>query len=180
MLDLGCGRGKAAMLFARQYPRSRFVGIDLQIENIDVARKEAEEHGIENVTFHVGDAAVLTDEERFELVITFGAIHEQASPETVLRAIHRSMKNGATYLMIEADGSSQLHENLDHPMATVLYTISCFLSLPVSQATGGEGLGMLWGRQKALAMLQETGFSDVRIEPLANDPINACFIATRA
>ena len=179
VLDLGCGRGRAAMLFARRYPRSRFVGIDLSIENITAAREEAESHGLDNVTFQVGDAATLSDEDRFGLVIAFNTIHEQASPETVLGAIHRSMKKGAMFLMIEPDGSSELQENLDHPLATVLYTISCFLSIPVSQAAGGEGLGLMWGREKAVAMLRATGFTDVRVEPLAYDPINACFVATR-
>lgn len=179
VLDLGCGRGRAAMLLARRYPRSRFVGIDLSLENITAAREEAEAQGLENVTFQVGDAAVLSDEDRFGLVITFNSIHEQANPEAVLRSIHRSMKKGAMYLMIEPDGSSELHENLDHPLATILYTISCFLSIPVSQAAGGDGVGMMWGREKAVAALRATGFTDVRVEPLPNDPINACFVATR-
>jgi ubiquinone/menaquinone biosynthesis C-methylase UbiE len=179
VLDLGCGRGRAAMLLARRFPRSRFVGIDLSLSSIQAARQDAEEYGLQNVSFQVGDAAVLSDEGRFGLVLTFNSMHEQARPEVVLRAIYRSMKKGAMYLMIEPDGSSHLEENLDLPLSTVLYTISTFLSLPVSHAAGGEGLGMLWGRENAVAMLRATGFSEIRVEPLADDPINACFVATK-
>ncbi|MDX1639522.1 MAG: methyltransferase domain-containing protein, partial [Balneolaceae bacterium] len=50
VLDLGCGRGKALLKMAEQYPDSRFHGIDLSEEAISWARKQVREHDLANIT----------------------------------------------------------------------------------------------------------------------------------
>ncbi len=41
--------------------------------------------------------------------------------------------------------------------------------MTVSQAQGGEGLGAMWGRKKALEYFCNAGFSDVRVNELSHD-----------
>ena len=53
VLDLGCGTGSETAWLARQHPESRFIGVDLEQQFIDEARKR---HGrLDNATFAVGD-----------------------------------------------------------------------------------------------------------------------------
>lgn len=66
-------------------------------------------------------------------------------------------------------GSSQPEKNLNHPVGTFLYTISCMHCMSVSLAAGGPGLGAMWGKEKALEMLDAAGFKDVKVEQLAHD-----------
>jgi hypothetical protein len=47
--------------------------------------------------------------------------------------------------------------------------------LPVGLVDGGAGLGMMWGRQRAVELLSEAGFSDVRVAEIPNDPFNFHF-----
>jgi hypothetical protein len=41
--------------------------------------------------------------------------------------------------MQDIKGSSHVHKNLEHPVGTFLYTVSCMHCMTVSPAQGGEG-----------------------------------------
>ncbi len=179
VLDVGCGSGRALNLMARAFPNSRFVGYDLSEEAIARARAEAEEHGITNAQFEVKDVATLNEEARYHLITTFDAVHDQADPAAVLKGIANALKGDGVYLMQDIAGSSHHHNNLDHPIGPFLYTISTMHCMTVSLAQGGEGLGAMWGEEKAKEMLKEAGFTKVEIEQLPHDFQNYYYIATK-
>ena len=180
VLDVGCGSGRALNLMARTFPNSRFVGYDLSEEAIGRARAEAQENGTTNVRFEAKDVATLDEEARYALITTFDAVHDQAKPAAVLRGIAKALKEDGVYLMQDIAGSSHHHNNLEHPIGPFLYTISCMHCMTVSLAQGGEGLGAMWGEEKAREMLKEAGFKEVRVEQLPHDFQNYYYIATKA
>jgi SAM-dependent methyltransferase len=179
VLDLGCGSGRAILLMARRFPRSRFTGCDFSFESIAAAQAEAERAELPNVRFVVSDAARLEAEGAYDLVTTFDAVHDQADPARVLCNIHRALRPGGVYLMQEIAGSSQVHENIDHPMGPFLYTISCLHCMTVSLAAGGAGLGAMWGEQEARRLLEAAGFMGAERHALPHDAMNHYWVATR-
>jgi SAM-dependent methyltransferase len=179
VLDLGCGRGRAILLLARRFPRSRFTGCDFSWEAVEAARAEACRLGLPNAHFEVADAARLDANASYDLVTTFDAVHDQADPAAVLRNVHRALRPGGVYLMQEIAGSSHVHENLDHPMGPFLYTVSCLHCMTVSLAAGGAGLGAMWGEQQARRLLAEAGFDDAVRNELPDDVMNHYWVATR-
>ena len=179
VLDVGCGSGRALNLMARTFPNSRFVGYDLSEEAIARARAEAEEHGTANARFEVKDAATLDEETRYDLITTFDAVHDQADPAAVLQGIANALKDEGVYLMQDIAGSSHHHNNLNHPIGPFLYTISTMHCMTVSLAQGGEGLGAMWGEEKAREMLREAGFKEVHVKQLPHDFQNYYYIATK-
>ena len=179
VLDVGCGSGKALTLLARKFPASRFVGYDFSEEAIARARAEAREHGTNNVRFEAKDAATLDEKERYDLITTFDAVHDQATPAAVLGGIYDALKADGVYLMQDIAGSSHVHKNMDHPIWTFLYTVSTMHCMTVSLAQGGEGLGTMWGEEKAREMLQEAGFTKVDVRRLPPDFSNSYFIVTK-
>jgi hypothetical protein len=78
--------------------------------------------------------------------------------------------------MQDIAGSSHVHNNLGHPMGPFLYTVSTMHCMTVSLAYNGEGLGAMWGREKALEMLAEAGFTQVEVKELAHDIQNHYYI----
>jgi hypothetical protein len=77
----------------------------------------------------------------------FDAIHDQAHPAQVLREI----ADAAADRCISHGGHAsiqQLHENLDLPLAALLYSVSCSTAMTVSLALDGTGLGTMLGEQK--------------------------------
>ena len=180
VLDVGCGSGRAMVRLAEEFPASRFTGIDFSAEAIERARAAARERGVENVRFEVRDAAQLDEPEGYDLVTTFDAVHDQADPARVLRAIRRAVRPGGVYLMQDIAGSSRLEANFDHPIAPLLYAVSCMHCMTVSLAEGGEGLGTMWGEEKALEMLDEAGFGAVDVRRLEGDIQNSYYVARPA
>lgn len=178
--DLGCGRGRAIQLLAERFPRSTFVGLDLSAEAIGWARARAAELGLENAAFEERDLTTYDQDAEpgsFDLVLTFDAVHDQASPLALLRGIRRSLRPGGVYLMQDIDGHTDHHENLDHPLGPFMYTISCMHCMTVSLAQGGEGLGAMWGVEQAEALLTEAGFGSVELNRLEHDPQNVYMVA---
>jgi 2-polyprenyl-3-methyl-5-hydroxy-6-metoxy-1,4-benzoquinol methylase len=179
VLDLGCSRGKALLLMAETFPNSRFTGYDFSAQAIETASADAAQRQLDNVRFGVQDAAALHEPDRYDLACTFDAIHDQAQPAVVLRNIYQALRPGGVYLMQDIAGSTHLHNNLDHPLAPYLYTVSTMHCMTVSLAQGGEGLGTLWGEEKALELLAAAGFTDTTIKQLPHDPLNNFYISTK-
>ncbi|MCL4294600.1 MAG: methyltransferase domain-containing protein [Anaerolineae bacterium] len=176
VLDLGCGRGLALMLMAQTFPKSRFTGYDFSENGVAAASAEARQRGLTNIRFAVQDAALLNERACYDLITTFDAIHDQAKPAAVLSNIYRALKPDGVYLMQDIAGSSHVHNNLDHPMGPFLYTVSTMHCMTVSLAYEGEGLGAMWGREKALEMLAKAGFTRVDVKELAHDIQNHYYI----
>lgn len=176
--DVGCGEGHAVNLLGREFPASRFTGIDFSDDALAAGRAEASTWGLTNVAFETQDAATITATESYDLVLAFDAIHDQAHPARVLSNIHRSLRPGGTFLMIDINASSNLEDNLETPWASFLYAVSLTHCMSVSLGQGGDGLGTVWGVQTAERMLREAGFADVVRHELEDDPFNAYFVAT--
>ncbi|NEP18477.1 MAG: class I SAM-dependent methyltransferase [Leptolyngbya sp. SIO4C1] len=174
VLDVGCGSGRAINRLAQLFPASRFTGYDFSADAIAAAKTAAA--GLTNVQFQVKDVAQITEQARYDLITTFDAIHDQAHPDRVLRNIYNALRPGGVYLMQDIRASSQVQNNLDHPMGSFLYTISCMHCMTVSLAEGGMGLGTMWGREKALEMLQSAGFTSIERKELPHDIANDYYV----
>jgi 2-polyprenyl-3-methyl-5-hydroxy-6-metoxy-1,4-benzoquinol methylase len=176
VLDVGCGAGRAMIKLAGLYPNSLFAGYDISSEAIECARREARRRRLDNVRFEVKDVAALKERGRYDLLCAFDAIHDQAQPDVVLRGIRNTLREDGTFLMQDIRGSTELQNNLDHPIGPLLYTISTMHCMTVSLAAGGKGLGAMWGEEKALAMLNTAGFPRVTVKYLPHDIQNAYYI----
>ena len=179
VLDVGSGSGRALNLMARAFPHSHFTGYDISEEGVLRAITEAKEHGATNVRFEVKDAAALDETSRYDLITTFDAVHDQARPAAVLEGIALALKDDGVYLMQDIAGSSHLHNNMDHPLGPFLYTVSTMHCTTVSLAQGGEGLGTMWGEEKAKQMLAEAGFRSVEIRRLDHDIANTYYLVRK-
>lgn len=182
MLDVGCGRGRIINRLAELYPKSRFTGMDLASEAILAGWEEAAEKKLRNVEFMVSDLSNFdekAEKEAFDVVTTFDAIHDQAKPLSVLKGIHRTLRRDGVYLMQDIKGSSQVHKNIDHPLGTLLYTISCMHCMTVSLAQGGEGLGAMWGEEKTREYLTQAGFHSIEKHELAHDIQNNWYVVRK-
>jgi len=179
VLEVGCGSGRAVNVMAEAFPGSRFVGYDLIPEQIDIAKAEAIERGLSNVQFEVKDVSTLKQAGHFDLVMAFDTVHDQAQPAALLNQIATALKTGGTFLMWDVAASSHLHNNADHLLGPFLYSISCMHCMAVSLSQGGEGLGAMWGQEKAEEMLAAAGFQDIQVHRIEEAIINCCYIATK-
>ncbi|QDU36247.1 hypothetical protein Mal4_05310 [Maioricimonas rarisocia] len=177
VMDVGCGAGRALNLLAETFPSSRFVGVDFSEEAIEMGRQLARDRGLTNTEFIVRDAAQLGETVRFDLITAFDAIHDQIDPAAVLAGIRQALRRDGVFLMQDIAASSHLHENLESPIAPLLYTISCMHCMSVSLANDGAGLGTCWGEELAQEMLRDAGFGEIALHHLDHDIMNTYYVA---
>jgi SAM-dependent methyltransferase len=181
--DLGCAEGVALMLMAKAFPQSRFLGIDFSGDAIEKAKAQTCRQQIDNLDFMVLDAAVLKEnvklKESFEYVTAFDAVHDQTRPLDVLQGIYQILAPGGLFSMVDIAAQSNLADNLGHPMGPFLYTVSLMHCMPVGLVNEGAGLGMMWGREKAVDMLYKAGFKQVQVLEMSDDPFNFHFLSRK-
>ena len=178
VLDVGCGSARALAKLAEAFPRSRFTGFDLSDGAVAAGRQRALEMGLSNLELEVSDIASMSTRRHYDLITAFDAIHDQARPQAVLEAIARALKPDGAFLMQDIRGRSCVHDNLEHPLAPFLYTISTMHCMSVSLGQDGEGLGTMWGEEKARDMLARAGFASVELSRLPHDEMNDYYVCS--
>lgn len=69
IIDIGTGSGCLAITIAKLYPTSRVTAVDLSPKALEVARRNAQKHEVNNITFLVND--LLTNlNENFDILVT--------------------------------------------------------------------------------------------------------------
>ncbi len=181
--DLGCGQGLAAILMAQAFQNSEFIGIDISEDALHHARSEANKLRLDNLKFYNQDAATLENSQTFcnafDYITAFDAIHDQTRPLSALKGAYAILKPGGLFSMVDIAAATNLAGNLDHPMGPFLYTVSLMHCMPVGLVDGGSGLGMMWGREKAVKMLQKAGFDQIQVLEIPDDPFNYHYLCTK-
>jgi len=177
VMDAGCGAGGALIAMARRYPSSRFTGYDLCGDVIASARQAAA--GLDNIRFERRDLTGFDEQEAFDFITSFDAIHDQKDPQGLVRGLYGALRPGGVYLVQDIGGSARLENNLDFPMAAFLYSVSCLHCMPVSLGQGGAGLGTMWGWETAEALLRDAGFPSPQRTVFEHDPMGVWFVARK-
>ena len=179
VLDVGCGQGHAINVMASAFPNSRFTGYDFSYEGVAAGQEEARQRGLSNARFVAKDVATIDEPRSYDLITAFDAIHDQAAPAKVLDGVSKALRAGGVFLMVDIAASSNLEENLGHPMAPMMYAVSTAHCMTVSLALNGAGLGTMWGEQLARSMLADAGFSKVDVKSVEGDIMNAYYLCTK-
>jgi SAM-dependent methyltransferase len=177
--DVACGSGHAVNVMAKTFPNSQFVGMDISDEALDRGRAEAEAWGLTNARFQEQDAAKLDDEHVFDMITTFDAVHDQAHPQAMVDGIYKALAPGGHWLCVDIQASSHVGENLEHPLGTFMYSVSCSHCMTVSLAYDGDGLGAMWGVQKAREVFGDAGFDEINVHNVEGDPMNNYYVCRK-
>ena len=144
--DVGCGYGASAVLMARTYPNSTFVGYDYHADSIRVARERAAEAGVSNVQFEVADA-VSYPGQGFDLIAFFDCLHDMGDPVGASRHARQALNRDGTAMIVEPFANDRVQDNLN-PVGRVLYGASSQICVPVSLARNGPALGAQAGEAR--------------------------------
>jgi SAM-dependent methyltransferase len=162
--DVGCGHGAATLTMARTWPRSEFIGFDVDEPSIAVARSRATDEGAPaNVAFRVAEAGVL-GAGPFDVVTYFDALHDLGDPVAALRRAHALLAPGGIVVVVEPWSTDRLEDEIDNPIARLDFAISTSLCTPTALAQpGGHALGTCGGPALRLRLLTEAGFVGARV-----------------
>jgi trans-aconitate 2-methyltransferase len=92
VLDLGCGDGKISARIATQLPRGSVLGVDASVDMVAYAQKQLDTDRWPNLRFEVADARNLGFDARFDLLVSFNALHWVPQQADALCGIRRALK----------------------------------------------------------------------------------------
>lgn len=163
--QLGCGDGRALVLIATAFPKTRCVGYDAVEVNIARARSEAVAAGVEDrISYrHCHPDQWLGDEgDGTALIVALDVLHDCPDPALLLRTAHARLAPDGVFLLLETKGP-------DRPLSTpggvsaLLYGISTLYSVPQGMANVSDPVGMMGLPPTVLLpMCRKAGFSVVR------------------
>jgi SAM-dependent methyltransferase len=129
VVDLGCGFGDTTQWLAGLVGDSgEAVGVDVSEPFIQTARNEAEEAGVENVRFEVGDVQVTEFGETFDYAFSRMGIMFFANPVQALRNVRVALAPGGRFCAVVwrrkldnewvSRAEQVVEQYLDHPEET--------------------------------------------------------------
>ncbi|MGF1471659.1 MAG: methyltransferase domain-containing protein [Rubrobacteraceae bacterium] len=103
-LDVGCGGGDVTFELARAVgPAGRVVGVDFDETKLDLARREAEQQGLANVTFETRDVTKWEPGEAFDVVYARFLLTHLTNPEGLLDVVGRHLRPGGKIVVEDID-----------------------------------------------------------------------------
>jgi 2-polyprenyl-3-methyl-5-hydroxy-6-metoxy-1,4-benzoquinol methylase len=175
--DVGCGNGQALLVLARGYPNATLVGYDSYQPAIAAAIANAEAAGLaDRVRYEVCDASRGLPGQ-YDLITTFDVVHDMPHPRPALKAIRQALKPGGTYFVLEPNFSSDLRQNIEHPLGLGAFGYSASVGYCLTQALAarGEGTGTCLGEANLRALATEAGFAHFRRLDFPNNPFSLCY-----
>lgn len=98
--DLGAGEGTLAQLLAQR--ASKVIAIDHSPKMVEFGTRLAEEHGLPNLEYRLGDIEdIPVDDEAVDLVIFSQALHHASQPAKALAEARRIVKAGGTLVILD-------------------------------------------------------------------------------
>src|SRR6516225_10575688 len=158
--DIGCWHGASTIIMAKAFPKSKFIGFDLDPKSIERAGKSAREGGLANVTFATASAKEFSG--RYDFITTFDALHDMGDPVGAATHARESLEPNGTWMIVEPFAGNSLEENLN-PVGRVYYGFSTLVCTPTSRSQEvGLALGAQAGERRLREVVEEAGFRQFR------------------
>ena len=103
----------------------------------------------------------LSDDEPFDLILTFDCLHDMARPDITAKAVRSAMSEDGTWLIKDIRSTGDFEKDSRNPMLAMMYGFSLASCLQSAMSEpGGLGLGTI-GLHPARAqeLVTEAGFT---------------------
>lgn len=103
-LDLGCGGGDVTRLLAQMVGAAgRIVGVDLDDEKLDIARRETHEQNIHNVEYRLGAIQDLDESSTYDIVYARFLLTHLTDPLAAIMKMLSAAKPGGVIVVEDVD-----------------------------------------------------------------------------
>jgi arsenite methyltransferase len=152
VLDLGSGGGIDCFVAASAVGETgKVIGVDMTPDMVSRARENAEKAGLKNLEFRLGEIEHLPAEDRsVDVVLSNCVINLSPEKEKVFREAYRVLKPGGRLAVSDIVAIAPLPEEVRKDLSLISACVG-----------GAEGV------ESIKKMLEETGFEEVKVTPIA-------------
>ena len=159
VLDVGCGNGAISLDAARAVGRhGRVTGLDLSAPMLEVARRRAEEEGID-ISFVQGDAQTSSFDELFDVVLSRFGVMFFEDPEAAFANLAKATLPGGRLCFV---CWQEMFAN--EWIAVPSMAMVAHVGIPELPEPGAPGPFALADAQRTKGLLESAGWSEVIIE----------------
>ena len=154
-LDVGCGGGDVSLeLASRVGARGRVLGVDIDRTKLELARSEAAQQAVGNVTFEELDIRSSPSSQAFDLVYSRFLLTHLSDPGAAVSAFHRHLRRGGVIAVEDIDFSGYL----SHPPSPALERYRELYCATVIKRGGDPNIG-----PRLPSLLTANGFQDIDV-----------------
>lgn len=122
LLDMGCGYGPLGLALAKAYPDRQVHMVDVNQRALDLAEKNADLNGIENVKIYPSDAYAQVEEEGFAAILSNPPIRagKKLVHQILEEAYHHLREGGRLLIVIQKkQGAPSARKKMEEVFANV-------------------------------------------------------------
>jgi len=158
VLDVGCGNGAISLEAARAVePGGRVTGLDLSAPMLEVARRRAEQQGID-VEFARGDAQTASFDQQFDVVVSRFGVMFFDDPEVAFANLARAARPGGRLCFV---CWQEMFAN--EWIAVPAMAMVAHVGIPELLEPGAPGPFALADAQRTRGLLECAGWSEVTV-----------------
>ena len=159
VLDVGCGNGAVSMDAARAVgPAGRVTGLDLSGPMLGVARRRAEQQGVD-VSFVQGDAQTVSFDQQFDVVVSRFGVMFFDNPEVAWANLARATRPGGRLCFV---CWQEMFAN--EWIAVPSMAMVAHVGIPELPEPGAPGPFSLAETGRTRGLLESGGWSEITIE----------------
>ena len=159
VLDVGCGNGAVSLEAARAVgPGGRVTGLDLSAPMLEVARRRAEEQGID-VDFVQGDAQTASFDQPFDVVVSRFGVMFFDDPEAAFANLAKAARPGGRLCFV---CWQEMFAN--EWIAVPAMAMVAHVGIPELPEPGAPGPFALADAERTRGLLESAGWSEVTVE----------------
>ncbi len=159
VLDVGCGNGAISQEAARTVgPGGRVTGVDLSAPMLEVARRRAEDQGLD-VDFVQGDAQTATFDQPFDVVVSRFGVMFFDDPELAFANLAMAARPGGRLCFV---CWQEMFAN--EWIAVPATALVAHVGIPALPEPGAPGPFALADAERTRGLLESAGWSEVTVE----------------
>ena len=159
--DVGCGYGHSTEIIAKEFPKSKVVGIDPHEPSIQEAKKNSASKGLNNLTYQVASGEDYQG--KFDIISFFDCLHDMGDPVSAIKYAKSKLNTNGTLMLVEPYADDEVSNNFNL-VGQMYYSFSTIACVPASKSQKvGLALGAQAGAKKLSKILKEGGFNHIKV-----------------
>ncbi|MBZ0217908.1 MAG: class I SAM-dependent methyltransferase [Fimbriimonadaceae bacterium] len=122
VLEAGCGTGNTITHLAKQFPTSKFMGVDLTPASLAVARRRSGELELSNLVLKEDNILTMQLGQRFDVVLNIGVLHHLSDMKAGLRNLVAHLADDGVLVLWLYGTYGRFRLNLNQRMFDLLFS----------------------------------------------------------